>query len=356
MNVFYVSPVSNGCSKWRVEIPAKYLRRRGHEVNFFGQKSPMSAPDAIVFGRTYKNADQLLKLYHWAKDKGVPVIYDTDDALDLTDPWNPAFTSSKQYENDAIYMATHADAVTTTTPELATHLQKWNSNVVVIPNSIDPEEWDPRPRQSGHPLRVGWLGGSSHFLDLAVALDAIADVKKTSKFTFVIYGLTTMPSVNALYQKRLSVEGAEFRDSALGRAMKVFLKKTEGVRFEFFPFVSADQYAQTLCDLAFDIGIAPLAETAFNRHKSCIKFYEYALSGAVTLASDVLPYSAEVPDRCENTHQSWSAALSALLTTDLSSRLQEQREWVLSHRSIEKSLELWEHVLTGKRAASAIAG
>ncbi|HYR83368.1 MAG TPA: hypothetical protein VE422_04740 [Terriglobia bacterium] len=345
MNIFYVSEANTGCSRWRAEIPAKYLRKRGHTVHFFGQDRITTCPDAIVFGRMYKDGAELLKLYKWAKEKHVPIIYDTDDAVDLADAWNPVCTT-REHVNDALYMAANADIVTTTTPALAQHLRKWNPNVVVIPNSIDPEEWAPEAKAPGAEVRVGWLGGSTHFLDVAIVLDAIAELKKKIKFTFVIYGMTTLPSIKEAYQANLKAEGNAFRTSPLGRAIKVFLKKSDGLQYEFVPFVPASQYVRTLCDLRLDIGIAPLAETPFNRHKSCIKFYEYAMSGAVTLASNVIPYSTEVPDTCDNTRKAWVEAIAGLIESDSAGRLKSQREWVMTHRNIQNNVVMWEQVLS----------
>ena len=235
MKIFFVNFGKSGCSKWRSEIPTKYLRRRGHLVNSADDGSVPECPDVIVFSRQYHS--DVFRLYHWAKDRGIRVIYDTDDALDLVDPWNPAFAFCRNHQEEAEFMASHADAVTTTTPDLAANLRKLNPNVVVIPNSVDPEEWMAQPRRREGPLCIGWLGGSSHFLDLAIAADGIYELAKKATFRFVIYGLTTMPSVEAMYRKSLEVNGERFRNSHVGKAVKVFLRKTETLPYEFQPFV-----------------------------------------------------------------------------------------------------------------------
>src|SRR5258706_9442943 len=93
------------------------------------------------------------------------------------------------------------------------------------------------------------------------------------------------------------------------------------------------------------IGIAPLLDDQFNRHKSCIKYYEYAMSGAVTLASHVVPYSTEVPITAKNNRESWKRKLEEVLQADRAKLFREQRDWVLANRDIEKNVELWEHEL-----------
>jgi len=345
VRIFYVSLRETGCSKWRTEIPAKYLKRRGHNVKFITEGRNEDCPDVLVFFRQYRS--DMLKLFKWARDRNIRVIYDTDDALHLIDPWNPAYTPSRNNHENWEFMAANADVVTTTTPELANELRKFNPNVIVIPNSVDPEEWTVAPRSRDDQVRIGWLGGGSHFLDLAIAADALSELVNKIRFTFIVYGLTTLPGVQELYDQHLKSDGERFRNSPLGKAIKVFLRKTKDLPYEFHPFVPASEYAATLCNLRFDIGIAPLVGSSFNRNKSCIKYYEYAMSGAVTLASDVLPYSREVPYLCSNTKVAWKERVTELVHSDRSAIWKQQRDWVLANRSIETNVAMWEQVLSG---------
>lgn len=50
------------------------------------------------------------------------------------------------------------------------------------------------------------------------------------------------------------------------------------------------EFLQALCDLHWEVGIAPLADTTFNRCRSPIKFLEYTASGVPTVASDMSVY------------------------------------------------------------------
>jgi len=124
------------------------------------------------------------------------------------------------------------------------------------------------------------------------------------------------------------------------------MNKLSGIRYEFHPNVPIDEHPRKVCDLKLDIGIAPLVDDKFNQHKSCIKYYEYAMSGAITLASHVVPYSTEVPITAKNNRESWKRKLEEVLQADRTKLLREQRDWVLTHRNIEKNVELWEQVLS----------
>jgi hypothetical protein len=71
------------------------------------------------------------------------------------------------------------------------------------------------------------------------------------------------------------------------------------------------------------------------------------MSGAVTLASHVVPYSTEVPITAKNNRESWKRKLEEVLQADRTKLYREQRDWVLTHRNIEKNVELWEQVFAG---------
>ncbi len=69
MKIFLLTETSSGCYKWRGAIPAKYLRRRGHQVQVFAQNTEaLEAPDVMVFYRAH--FQEGVKLYDWCKRKG----------------------------------------------------------------------------------------------------------------------------------------------------------------------------------------------------------------------------------------------------------------------------------------------
>lgn len=348
MNIFLLTETASGCYKWRGAIPAKYLLRRGHNVQIFSAEYLDSkAPDVMVFYRAH--FPEAVKLMTWCKRNHIRTVFDTDDALDLVPRENLNYAAVQTRLKLYWDLLGQADVVTTTTDTLATYLRRSNPNVVVVPNSVDPEEWTMQPRLSG--VRVGWSGSPTHFVDLAVAMDAIRELQKSIDFTFVLQGICIEPTLDELYQVLLIHHGKRFFETALGRAIKHFMAKLSGIRYEFHPNVPLEQHAAKVCDLALDIGIAPLADEPFNHHKSCIKYYEYAMSGAVTVASHVLPYSTEVPFTAKNTREAWKQKLGAVLDADRETLWREQRDWVLTHRNIETTVGLWEQVLSGARVS-----
>ncbi|HEY4361248.1 MAG TPA: hypothetical protein VGN17_09775 [Bryobacteraceae bacterium] len=349
MNIFFLTETESGCYKWRSGIPGKYLTRRGHTVQLLAKGNAMyEAPDAMVFFRAH--FQEALKLVEWCRKRNVRVIFDTDDALDLVPKENLNHGLLQPRLPIYEFLLREADLVTTTTQTLASYLRRWNPNVAVLPNSVDPEEWHPRPR-SGE-TRIGWSGSPTHFTDLPVALDAIRDLQKRYQFKLVLQGMCKESSLDELHQVLCARWGKPYTETPLGKSIKHLLAKLEGIRYEFHPNVPVGQHSQMVCDLALDIGIAPLLDNSFNHHKSCIKFYEFAMSGAVTVASHVLPYSTEVPVTAKNNREAWKNKLELMLNSDRASLLQEQRDWVMTHRNIENTVELWERAYAGEGAGS----
>jgi hypothetical protein len=351
MNIFFLTETESGCYKWRGAIPAKYLRKRGHTVQIFSDDlRAHNAPDVMVIFRAHY--PDVAKLVNWCKQRGIRVVFDTDDALDLVPRQNISYRGLQDRLDLYDFLLEQADVVTTTTPILAADLRERNPNVVVLPNSIDPEEWRVLPRQPG--VRVGWTGSATHFHDLAVALGAVRELQKRHSFTFVLQGICADPNPAEFYAGLVAGHGKAFLNSPPGKSMKRFLEELRGVRYEFHPMVEFDRHAEKVCELGLDIGIAPLVEDQFNQHKSCIKYYEYALSGAITVASRVLPYTAEVPITAKNSRQSWKDTLEPLLDADRGLLWRQQRDWVLAHRNMERNVELWEQVYRGEVTRSTV--
>jgi hypothetical protein len=350
VNIFFLTETESGCFKWRAAIPAKYLRQRGHTVQIFSDKvEAYQAPDVLVVFRThYPDVQRLLE---WCKAQRIRIVFDTDDALDLVPRENLNYRGLKERGQLYQSLLEQADLVTTTTNTLAENLRKWNPNVSILPNSVDPEEWSVAPRSET--VRIGWTGSATHFYDLALALDAIRDAQKKHPFTFVLQGICSEDTLVDFYQFHATLSGRAFEQSPFGKSVKRLLSKLAGMKYEFHPMVDVGEHSRKVCELALDIGIAPLVDDAFNRNKSCIKYYEYAMAGAITLASNVLPYSEEVPITAKNNQSSWRERIEYLVQADRAALWREQREWVLANRNIARNVELWEQAYRGESQACA---
>lgn len=157
-----------------------------------------------------------------------------------------------------------ADLVSTTTDILADKLRTINPNVAVLPNLMDFELY-PQIECVKKEIKIGWQGGSSHYEDLWMVAPAIKKIlKKYSNTKFVFWGDLRMYGL--------------FRDIPIER-------------IECHQWVKQICYPYKLACLNLDIGICPIVDNEFNRNKSAIKYFEYSVVGAASIASNIPPYS-----------------------------------------------------------------
>jgi hypothetical protein len=113
---------------------------------------------------------------------GIVVIVDIDDYWLPTKehPIHSIIVANKLHEKIVANLKV-ADYVTTTTKVFAEEIKKFNKNVVVFPNAINPKEPqfnEPTPKSDR--IRIGWLGGSSHLHDLKL-LDGMTNKNSSLK-------------------------------------------------------------------------------------------------------------------------------------------------------------------------------
>lgn len=192
------------------------------------------------------------------------LVWETDDDLWSIDPTNEraAQVFTPELLRAVEHCAKTAHMVTVSTEPLAEVMRELNPNVVVIPNHIDGALLDVERKRADR-VTVGWAGGDSHKRDwLAVA-----------------------PSIRRFLDRNPGVDfhmiGADYRREARLRG-----------RWSGWSAKIHDYYAS----VDFDIGLAPLVPSVFNRSKSFIKALEYSALGIPVIASDVGPYREFVID------------------------------------------------------------
>ena len=116
--------------------------------------------------------------------------------------------------------------------------------------------------------------------------------------------------------------------------------------YEHRPAVSLWELSQALAE--FDVGIAPLADTAFNRSRSTVKLKEYATAGTPWLASPTGPYvglgekqgGRLVPD------DGWHEAIARLIDKPRErGRLAKRAARWDNAQVLSKNLDAWERRL-----------
>ena len=188
-----------GVGKFRSVSPHLYIQE--HYGDEFDVDIVYSMPngDLEAFLKQYdlihihKQLDKECKIMDMIKFLGIPVIIDVDDHFKLGDDHPMSLTAKKErWHEPIINHLKKADYVTTTTPIFANVLKKYNKNVAVFPNAIDPKEkqFDVPKTLETDRLRVGIICGSSHLKDLQL-IDGIAKQVDTDKVQFVLCGFDT---------------------------------------------------------------------------------------------------------------------------------------------------------------------
>lgn len=184
-----------------------------------------------------------------------------------------------------------ADMVTTTTEYLAENLKNINPNTIVLPNLVDFSTY-PKVEMVKKEIRVGWQGGSSHYEDLWIIKGAIKEIlRKYENVKFVFLGDMRFYGM--------------FKDIPIDRV-------------EGHNWCDQNIYAYKLACLNLDIGLCPLVDNEFNKNKSAIKYFEYSVFNAATIASNMLPYSKVIQNGRDGllvgeNEQEWFNAMEELI-------------------------------------------
>lgn len=284
------------CGNYRVILPLAYARAYGVNTRVFHKTTyaDLSNFDIIIAQRQTNPA--ILKYLRRLKSDGKTIIAETDDALEAVHPSNPAAATYKkgsQALNNYRESIGLAHGLTVTTPELGANYAPLNRNIYVVPNCLDfgLRKW-PGPHKFGDELSLGWTGSVSHFLDLSVIGPALAEVMR--KYPHVRYTHFA-------------------HDSLLHYLVDNYKLPID--RIVHIPPVSFEEHPQLLPRI--DIGLAPLANNAFNQAKSPLKVLEYSACGIPYVASKVAPYQRYADNGVDGfiaeTTSEWVDRLSLLI-------------------------------------------
>lgn len=277
-------------------------------VNYAIHDDAMDAADLVLFQR-YFPMQETWPLVAKALGSGKPVVYDLDDQLLDVPAAHPLRGKLEQCAPFAEKLLKRAHLVTVSTPELKTAFAPLNESIQVLPNRIPDALWPKRPAPAladGGPLRVGFAGTASHAPDLKTVEAPLAKIAEQFKerVQFVFYGCAP--------------DGMDFL-------------KAQVVAFES----DYAGYARRLPGLGLHAAIAPLAENAFNRAKSDIKWQEYSLCAIPGVYAALPPYTQSVEHGgtgfLAHDEQEWFEALEALLN-DEALRLDMARDASLAVR------------------------
>jgi glycosyltransferase involved in cell wall biosynthesis len=260
-----------------------------------------------------------------------------------------------------------AEFVTTTTNIFADEISKYNKNVVVFPNAINPKESQfNEPTPSSDRLRVGWLGGSSHLHDLMLLDQSLSKLTKhSSELQFVLCGFDTRGTVTEINQETGEHKKRNIlpHETVWAQYERIFTqnysiisedykKYLQNYNQEVYPNELKESYVRVWTKPVqsyaknyskFDISLAPIKNHIFNRMKSQLKVIEAGFYKKALIATNLGPYTIDLKHALSNgnfvdgnallvdenrNHSDWAKFIEKLLknrnfVTDLGERLYE---------------------------------
>ena len=345
-------PADDGaCGNYRLILPAQALAEQGGDVKvdftgpmvlwdreWHGQRPPPSVnligldkrPDADVVVLQRPGQRWWADLIPHLQRAGIRVVVDVDDRFDLIHPDNGAHAVYDprrigHHNHEWIARACQrADLVTATTPELARRYGYGHG--LVLPNLVPARYLDVRAFR--RPRTVGWSGHvATHPGDLEVTRGAVGVALRGSGWSFHVVG---------------SAEGVKER---LGLAEEP--SATGQLAFGFWPARVAQ----------LEVGIVPLADTAFNRAKSALKASEMASVGVPVVMSptpDNVRLNKLGIGLLAGSPNHWRRHLSRLIAspearTDLAGKGRE----AMATQTYEARADLWADAWLGRKASAA---
>lgn len=215
IRVLFHSLDGAGVNYFRIQSPAMQLQMDHSDdfhVEIENQQLDFSNPEVIERLKTFDiiqyhrqlapDTNQMISLKKILNDAGTVLVADIDDywLLDKSHPFY--YLSAKQRFHERILESLKlANYVTTTTDLFASEIRKvtGKDNVLVFPNSVDPE-WQTQFKNNWKPsedgkVRIIYAGGSSHLNDLQQLRGTInlmrSDTSIKDKFRIILAGWDT---------------------------------------------------------------------------------------------------------------------------------------------------------------------
>ena len=290
------------------------------DVNFWTQYQIVAYHRSI--GQDFDKANRLIQMLN---SLGVVTVCDIDDYWmpGKEHPIHDIIRVNKINEKIVANLKV-SKFVTTTTEIFADEIRKYNKNVIVFPNAINPNEAQFKEKtEESDKVRVGWLGGSSHLHDIQLLDSGFSKILPLKdKVQYVLCGFDTRGTVTEINaqtgeQNKRNILPAE---TVWAQYEKIFTQNykivSEGYENHLLKYNQEEYlgdndesylrvwtkpvtgYAKNYSK--FDVSLAPIKNTMFNRMKSQLKVIEAGFYKKAIIASNIGPYTIDLKHCMEN--------------------------------------------------------
>ena len=263
---------SHPCAYLRCILPAKALPGLAHPDLYVVTTEeaedvvfPFHQGDAAVLQFAGDKSWALMQ--EFLQHQGVRTLVEVDDNY-LYDPghkirgksnWGRKIGDSMHTYEGHRLIVKRANGVIVTTERLARSYRKFNENVFVIPNPVDPFDWAHVQRHDDGIFRVGWFASTSHMTDIPLIREGLAWASRQKGVEVVIMGI----------QPKWKFP------------------------FTQLPWVDdMDMYRLMMGTL--DVGVCPIVPDSFSVFRSDVKASEMTMGGAAVICSEQPPYADRV--------------------------------------------------------------
>jgi len=351
MNVLMIKSGYDGCCYVRLELPGwengyefdNY--KLGSQPNVHQLSAKLDKADIVVFHRP--ELPQYHRMAHVLKSQGKLIVADNDDTfkLDQRHPLANLLDDAiemkiQERERNVNSFLQISDLVTTSTEVLAKEYSKINPNVVILPNCIDPFDWDEPLRTEGKKVRIGLVGSASIEFDYLHIKKLIKKLSKRNDVQIVLFGLG-----DAKHRKN---------NPNVTKAFKDEYKFWDSIKnLEQFGWCANKYYPARLNEARLDMMLIPRKINYFNTCKSNIKFLEASMCEIPVVAQSFTNGPYEEIDHGSNgflieDNKEWEPVIERLIEEKSLRELigATAKQYVLKNHNIEDHAYRWDEVYT----------
>lgn len=349
MKVYYFANTYESCGYVRCLQPLQANGWDGDKISLYSPRpSPEKmmqgalAADIVVFHRPIQK--EMYEAAVLLKEAGKKIVMDNDDTyrensgvpVQMFGKDREKLDTAIGYINDQLRkFAELADMVTVTTEFLKKEYEMWNKNVVVLPNCVDPYDWDEPVKNDTGKTRILITGSVASNKDYENIIPLLEKLKGRKDVQLVLQALPAdkpeLKETREVYKPELD-----------------FWKQYD---VEWYPFMKLTDYLEFIPTLKIDIMLIPRHDNYFNRCKSNLKFLEASMCKMATVAqsfpSGDSPYEVDTEDTknliLANTPEDWIEKVFHLLDNpkEIDILKEKSHEYVLNKYDINKCGHKW---------------
>ena len=338
VKIFLHVPDDRACTTYRAAMPMLHLYHdlSRHGIHITADKKTLKHEnfDIYIFNRLIR-PNFYSEVITPCLERDKKFVWQGDDDLWTIPEWNPASklldATDLNYTN--LYMQ-NCSALWASTDHLATTLP-FPEKVKVLPNLIDPNQFDEMPKYDKTPIKILWCGSASHHKDFDDVIEPIIKIleKHGESVAAIFWGYLPTPYCN--FERTPGFPHANL------------VPKYENLFYG--NWFSLREYFYKLRHFKPDIAIMPLDDCIFNYSKSNLKYLEMSMAGAACITTDLPPYECVINRETgikikPKDSDGWFEALDELIVNEVYRRSlnDKAREQILSKYSWHSpARQLW---------------